>query len=241
MDGPTYPGDCVSLAYIGLAGLVVLSWAIAPVLSFIAFLAISTYHFGRGDATSTIFGRGAVESIARGGVVIGGISQFHRTEANDVFVTIVGSDTTGVWIFLDLVAILAVACFVEALLFKQRKERTAFALELGLLLVVFLLTPPLVGFAMYFCFIHSLRHFASMRSLLNATVSKLRITQTTVAFTLLTWAFGLLVLVQQSARIGVEPALLKVVFIGLAALTVPHMLLVDGVLERSAQRPHRKP
>ena len=229
------------LAYIGLAGLVVLSWAIAPVLSFIAFLAISTYHFGRGDATSTIFGRGALESIARGGVVIGGISQFHRTEANDVFVTIVGSDTTGVWIFLDLVAILAVACVVEALLFKQRKERTAFALELGLLLVVFLLTPPLVGFAMYFCFIHSLRHFASMRSLLNATVSTLRITQTTVAFTLLTWAFGLLVLAQQSARIGVEPALLKVVFIGLAALTVPHMLLVDGVLERSAQRPHRKP
>ena len=229
------------LAYIGLAGLVVFSWAIAPVLSFIAFLAISTYHFGRGDATSTIFGRGAVESIARGGVVIGGISQFHRTEANDVFVTIVGSDTTGVWIFLDLVAILAVACVIEALLFKQRKERTAFALELGLLLVVFLLTPPLVGFAMYFCFIHSLRHFASMRSLLNATVSKLRITQTTVAFTLLTWAFGLLVLAQQSARIGVEPALLKVVFIGLAALTVPHMLLVDGVLERSAQRPYRKP
>ena len=229
------------LAYIGLAGLVVLSWAIAPVMSFIAFLAISTYHFGRGDATSTIFGRGAVESIGRGGVVIGGISQFHRTEANDVFLTIVGSDTTGVWIFLDLIAILAVACVIEALLFKQRKERTAFALEIGVLLVVFLLTPPLVGFAMYFCFIHSLRHFTSMRSLLNATVSRLRITQTTVAFTLLAWAFGLLVLAQQSARIGVEPALLKVVFIGLAALTVPHMLLVDGVLERLAQRPHRKP
>ena len=193
------------LAYIGLAGLVVLSWAIAPVMSFIAFLAISTYHFGRGDATSTIFGRGAVESIGRGGVVIGGISQFHRTEANDVFLTIVGSDTTGVWIFLDLIAILAVACVIEALLFKQRKERTAFALEIGVLLVVFLLTPPLVGFAMYFCFIHSLRHFTSMRSLLNATVSRLRITQTTVAFTLLTWAFGLLVLAQQSARIGVEP------------------------------------
>ena len=79
-----------------------------------------------------------------------------------------------------------------------------------------------------------------MRAVLDSTVSKLQITQTTVVFTLLTWGFGLLILVQQSASIGVEPALLKVVFIGLAALTVPHMLLVDGVLERSTQRPNRK-
>lgn len=228
------------LAYVGLAALVVAAWAVAPVLSFIAFLAISTYHFGRGDATSTIFGRGAVESIARGGVVIGGISQFHRAEANEVFLTIVGAETSGVWVFLDVLAVLAAVCVIEALLFKQREERTAFALELGLLLVVFFTVPPLVGFAAYFCFIHSFRHFASMRAVLDSTVSKLRITQTTVVFTLLTWGFGLLVLAQQSASIGVEPALLKVVFIGLAALTVPHMLLVDGVLERSTQRPNRK-
>jgi len=38
------------------------------------------------------------------------------------------------------------------------------------------------------------------------------------------------VLAQQSASIGVELALLKVFFTGLAALTVPHMILVDGFL-----------
>ena len=224
------------LAYIGLAGLVVLSWVIAPVLSFIVFLAISTIHFGRGDATSTIVGRGAVESIARGGVVIGGISQFHRAEANDVFLTIVGADTTGVWLFLNVLVVFAVACIVETLLFKQRQERTAFGLEIGALSLLFLAVPPLVGFAIYFCFVHSFRHFSSMRSVLQSTVSNLRITQTTVVFSLLTWAFGLMMLAQQSASIGVEPALLKVIFIGLAALTVPHMILVDGVLERTSAR-----
>ena len=191
------------LAYVGLAGLVVLSWAIAPVLSFIVFLAIST---------------------------------FHCTEANDVFLTIVGADTTGVWIFLDVLVVFAVACIVETLLFKQQHERTAFGLEIGALSLLFMAVPPLVGFAVYFCFVHSFRHFSSMRSVLQSTVSSLRITQTTVVFSLLTWAFGLVVLAQQSASIGVEPALLKVVFIGLAALTVPHMLLVDGVLERTTAR-----
>ena len=224
------------LGYVGLAGLVVLSWAIVPVLSFIVFLAISTFHFGRGDATSSIVGQGAVESIARGGVVIGGISQFHRTEANEVFLTIVGADTAGVWLFLDVLMVLAVACIVETLLFKKPQERTAFGLEIGALSLLFMVFPPLLGFAVYFCFVHSFRHFSSMRTVLQSTVSSLRITQTTVVFSLLTWAFGLVVLAQQSASIGVEPALLRVVFIGLAALTVPHMLLVDGFLGHTASR-----
>ena len=226
------------LAYVGLAALVVATWAVAPVLSFIAFLAISTYHFGRGDATSSIVGRGAVESIARGGLVIGGISQFHRAEANDVFLAIVGADTTGVWLFLDGLLVLTAACIIETLLFKPSEERTAFAFELSILSLLFAAVPPLVGFAVYFCFVHSLRHFSSMRSVLQSTVSSLRITQTTVVFSLLTWAFGLVVLAQQSASIGVEPALLKVVFIGLAALTVPHMLLVDGFVATNAQHHH---
>ena len=224
------------LAYVGLAALVVAAWVVAPALSFIVFLAISTYHFGRGDATSSIVGRGAVESIARGGLVIGGISQFHRAEANDVFLTIVGADTTGVWLFLDGLLVLTAACIIETLLFKPSEERTTFAFELSILSLLFATVPPLVGFAVYFCFVPSFRHFSSMRSVLQSTVSSLRITQTTVVFSLLTWAFGLVVLAQQSASIGVEPALLEVVFIGLAALTVPHMLLVDGVLnQRSSQ------
>ena len=221
------------LMYVGLAGLVVATWAVAPVLSFIVFLAISTYHFGRGDAASGVHGRVTVESIARGGLVIGGISQFHRVEANDVFLTIVGADTAGVWLFLDALVLLAAVCLMEAMLFKRGQERTAFGLEIGALSLLFMAVPPLVGFAVYFCFVHSLRHFSSMRSLLRSTVSSFRITQTTVVFSLLTWAVGLMVLMHQSTSIGVEPALLKVVFIGLAALTVPHMLLVDGMLGRT--------
>ena len=135
------------LAYVGLAALVVAAWVVAPALSFIAFLAISTYHFGRGDATSSIVGRGAVESIARGGLVIGGISQFHRAEANDVFLTIVGADTTGVWLFLDGLLVLTAACIIETLLFKPSEERTAFAFELSILSLLFAAVPPLVGFA----------------------------------------------------------------------------------------------
>ena len=126
------PGKAAAflLTYVGLAALVVAAWAVAPVLSFIAFLAISIYHFGRGDASANPFGQITVESIARGGVVIGGISQVHRSEVNDVFQTLVGIDTTGVWLFLDAVVVVSLVCIAEVLLFKGRSERAAFALSL---------------------------------------------------------------------------------------------------------------
>ena len=220
------------IAYVGLAAVVVLLWSINPVMSFVAFLAISVYHFGRGDSTSTQTGREVVESLARGGLVIGGISHFHSAEADAVFSALVGSNTTGVWIFLDVVVALTAVCLVESMLFKQRGERSRFLVEMGFLTVVFITLPPLAGFAVYFCLVHSMRHFSAMRGVLQATVSTLRITQTTLVFSLLTWAFGLLVFAQRTASVGVEPALLQVVFIGLAALTVPHMLLIDGWLNR---------
>ena len=118
------------------------------------------------------------------------------------------------------------------MLFKQQGARNRFLLEMGFLSVVFITLPPLAGFAVYFCLVHSMRHFSAMRGVLQATVSTLRVTQTTVVFSLLTWAFGLLVFAQRTASVGVEPALLQVVFIGLAALTVPHMVLIDGWLNR---------
>ena len=67
---------------------------------------------------------------------------------------------------------------------------------------------------------------------MRLTVSNLHITKTTVGLSLLTWGVGLVVLLQQSSTMEVEAALLNVVFIGLAALTVPHMALVDGMLHR---------
>ena len=129
--GRPYKAALFLLSYVGLAALVVVAWALAPVFSFIGFLAISAYHFGRGDATTIIPGRHVVESMARGGLVIAGISQFHRTEVNEVFLTVVGADTTWIWLFLDGLTVLTVGCIVEALVFKERQKRQRFALEMG--------------------------------------------------------------------------------------------------------------
>ena len=219
-------------SYVGLAGAVVLVWVFAPAVTFVAFLAISIYHFGRGDASSLAAGRTTVESLARGGLVIGGISQMHRSEVDGIFQTLVGSDTSGVWLFLNGVVVITLACVLEAMLFKNQQERFTLALELGVLFLLFFAVPPLVGFALYFCFVHSIRHVSSVRNTMDATVSKLSITKSTAVLSLVTWGVGLAILAQQTSTMAMDLALLRVVFIGLAALTVPHMILVDGLLHR---------
>ncbi len=56
-------------------------------------------------------------------------------------------------------------------------------------------------------------------------------------FTLASWAAGAIALYYCMTNMSMESAVLQVVFIGLAALTVPHMLLVDGMFRRHAFRP----
>ena len=165
----------------------------------------------------------------RGGIVLAGISLFHRTEVNSIFEVLIGSNTAIVWLFLQTFGVLTLVVIPYVIFSKSKQERTAVSVEVIGLIALFAIAPPLLGFAIYFCGVHSVRHFKHMGTMLKSTIQQLQVTRTTVIFSLMTWAVGLLVLANQSASIGLEPALLQVIFIGLAALTVPHMILVDGI------------
>ena len=134
-----------------------------------------------------------------------------------------------VWLFLQAIGVLTLVLIPYVILSKSKQEQTAASVEVVGLLALFAIAPPLLGFAIYFCGVHSVRHFKHMGTMLKSTLQQFQVTRTTVIFSLMTWAVGLLVLASQSASIGLEPALLQVIFIGLAALTVPHMILVDGI------------
>ena len=154
---------------------------------------------------------------------------FHRAEVDAIFEILIGSDTATVWLFMQAVGLATLVLIPMVLLSKSQNERRSAAIEITAMLLLFAITPPLLGFAIYFCCIHSFRHFSHMGKMLRTTIQQFQITRSTVIFSLMTWAVGLVVLAYQSTSVGLEPALLQVVFIGLAALTVPHMILVDGL------------
>jgi len=219
------------LAYVGLAALVVSMWLVTPTVGFLIFLAISMFHFGRGDIVPRAKDHQLAEVLMRGGLVLAGISLFHQSEVDSIFEVLIGSNTAIVWFFLQAIGVLTLVLIPYVIISKSQEERTAASVEVIGLLALFAIAPPLLGFAIYFCGVHSVRHFKHMGTMLKSTLQQFQVTRTTVIFSLMTWAVGLLILTNQSASVGLEPALLQVIFIGLAALTVPHMILVDGIVK----------
>jgi len=219
------------LAYVGLAALVVSMWLVTPTVGFLIFLAISMFHFGRGDIVPRAKDHQLAEVLMRGGLVLAGISLFHQSEVDSIFEVLIGSNTAIVWFFLQAIGVLTLLLIPYVIISKSQEERTAASVEVIGLLALFAIAPPLLGFAIYFCGVHSVRHFKHMGTMLKSTLQQFQVTRTTVIFSLMTWAVGLLILTNQSASVGLEPALLQVIFIGLAALTVPHMILVDGIVK----------
>jgi len=224
------------LLYVGMAGLVIAAWIVAPALCLLGFLVISMIHFGAGDARhGSGWVRGA-EVLAHGGLVVAGISQMHRDDTDVIFAYLTGGDTTLVWQGLDMLTVIVgvslVVCLAQAL-WHRRWRGTA--LELGVLAVLFALTPPLVGFAVYFCCVHSARHVAAIMSGLRQHMSANAMLLQTLVFTVASWLAGAAAIWWFADMADPQPVILRVVFIGLAALTVPHMILVDGFYRRATR------
>jgi len=224
------------LLYVGMAGLVIAAWIVAPALCLLGFLVISMIHFGAGDARhGSGWVRGA-EVLAHGGLVVAGISQMHRSESDVIFAYLTGGDTMLVWQGLDMLTVIVgvslVVCLAQALWHRHWRGT---ALELGVLAVLFALTPPLVGFAVYFCCVHSARHVAAIMSGLRQHMSANAMLLQTLVFTVASWLAGAAAIWWFADMADPQPVILRVVFIGLAALTVPHMILVDGFYRRATR------
>ena len=222
--------------YIAMAGLVVGAWLLAPTVCLLGFLIISMLHFGAGDARHGTGWLRSAEILAHGGLVIVGISQIHHDKVDVIFGYLTGRDTALLWQGIDVLTVIVgmavVVCLAQAL-WHRRWRGTA--VELGALSVLFALTPPLVGFAVYFCCVHSARHVYGIVNSLRRDISRFRMLNQAAAFTVASWAAGAAAIWWFADMASPEPVVMRVVFIGLAALTVPHMILVDGFFRRSGR------
>ena len=125
-----------------------------------------------------------------------------------------------------VVILLALAIYAWRALLEPKWRQGFF--EATLLLLMLIVVPPLVGFALYFCCVHSARHLCSIWTVVKVAFPRDMLFAGAILFTVASWGIGAVTFWWCANFMAVESALLRVVFIGLAALTVPHMILVDG-------------
>ena len=215
--------------YLGLAVAVVAFWVWQPGLALALFLMISAVHFGYGDATATSGISRSVQIAAHGGVAVFGISLFHLQQVIPLYAALTNGDVMLAVMMTEFFPLfimpVAAVYLISAIRDAGLRPRLV---ELALLCLLLSVVPPLVGFAMYFCVIHTGRH---MRNIWNRVISYTaprHILSQAAWFTVASWGGGAILLLWLDSG-NVSQDLLQVIFIGLAALTVPHMILVDGL------------
>lgn len=221
-------------AYLGLAGAVVALWIAWPAAALALFLLYSGLHFSddwRGELS-----RGA-RSVA-GLAVVAGPAVMHEAEVAAIFAQLAPEDPAAriaealAWIGLALLPLLL------AVLGLSARARPRLSCELALLAAAFLILPPIAYFIVYFCAVHSPRHFLEASAAIGLDPVRGAVAALPITLVTLAGAGGgaLALFLYGSAPDAVT---LKAVFIGLAALTVPHMLIVDRLWR--AARPSVSP
>ena len=218
--------------YLGLAAAVVAFWVWQPGLALALFLLISAVHFGYGDATAAGGMAQAVQIAAHGGVAVFGISLFHLQQVTPLYAALTNGDVLLAVMMTEFFPLfimpVAVVYLISAIRDAGLRPRLV---ELALLCLLLSVVPPLVGFAIYFCVIHTGRHMRHIWDRVSVHTASRHIISQAVWFTLASWGGGVIMMFWLDSG-NISQDLLQVIFIGLAALTVPHMILVDGLFRR---------
>jgi Brp/Blh family beta-carotene 15,15'-monooxygenase len=222
--------------YLGLVVAVIAFWLWQPSMALAFFLVISAMHFGYGDATALNGFSRMVQIAAHGSVVVFGISLFHLEQVTPIFAVLTDGDFAIALMMTQLfpLFILPVTTLYFGLAIRHATLRPRL-IELALLCLLFSIAPPLVGFAVYFCVIHTGRHMRHIWQRVRTHATPRHLMGQAALFTLGSWAGAIMILVWLDSG-NFSHDLLRVIFIGLAALTVPHMILVDGLFRRRDEK-----
>jgi len=212
------------VAYIAIAVVVVLVWQVAPGPSLAAFLAISAWHFS-GDWRDALNGwmRAPV-----GAALLSLPALAAPAEVSAIFTMLSGPEGGVLAGWLAIAAPwLAVAAAASALVALKRS--TVAAVEIVVVAALAVLLPPLVFFLVYFCALHSPRHLRLAAQSADARRVR-RMATVAAAYTVLTviaaaiaWPW---ITTGFVATATPDAPLLRLLFVGLAALTLPHMIVV---------------
>ena len=208
-----------NLIYILIAIFIFIIWQFLPILSLSIFLIISGFHFSEDWSSLKIH---KIKKIALGFSVINLPILFNKESVENIYYYITNSN----YIF-TFSSIQVVFGFLNLVLLVYFILCNSFAVNalLQSLIIIFsaCFLDPLLFFISYFCFFHSYKNFEEAKDILQK-ISKGKIRLVALTNTVLSLAIGLTVFFLFYSDFNLKN-ITSLIFIGLAALTVPHMLL----------------
>ena len=231
------------LVYLTISTLIILLWLIFPNTVLLLFLIVACYHFGKEDTVFSVKKKFFFKEFLyflKGSSVIVAPLFFHREETNQIFKTL-NFNFFEISFFNDYLLLIILSLSFLSIFFLSSKKNIDFKILmiadfLSIIIINFFLS-PILAFTLYFCFLHSIRHSLTLifeldKSLKNGFKKFIKKAVPLTVITGFTFVGAIYIL---NNFYELNEAIYKVIFIGLASLTFPHILL-EYLIEKNEKR-----
>ncbi len=234
------------IIYILISTFVILFWNFYSSLTLLFFLLVASYHFGREDTSFLHNGNSDLDQLfylIKGSMIVFAPLFFHFDETLKIFETLFLSKEILIllknehWIINICLGLSILGYFYFVYKNKLKDFEILFLDMLNILILNYVFT-PLIAFTIYFCFLHSIRHIISIsyeldpNSFLDGVKTFIK---KALPLTIVTAVLYLLAILFLSNSYALNDVIIKVIFIGLASLTFPHILL-EYLIEKNEKR-----
>ena len=225
---------------------IIIFWLFFPTVSLILFLVVASYHFGKEDTEFLISNKNVSNLILyflKGSLIIVAPLMFHFVETINIFKLLL-IENEKFYLFLNFIEdnsilLFALSMSLLSCIYYFLKDfkiiNILIVLDFFSIIVLNYFLTPLIAFTIYFCFLHSFRHSISLITMLDENsfkIGAITFIKKAMPLTVLTAILYVLSLYFLSNFYQLNDAILKVIFIGLASLTFPHILL-EYLLEKN--------
>ena len=218
------------LIYLIISMFVIIFWIFVPTITLFLFLIIASYHFGKEDNVK-FYSFEKLPNIKlkfiflffKGSLVISAPLWLHPEETLQIFKIL---NFSLIHINGNLILFFIIISLVSNFFINQYWGHAL--MDSFSILFLNLIFSPLIAFTFYFCFLHSIRHAFSLANEMNKRNFKkglYKFLRKMMPLTTITAGIFLISFFLLINYFSIQSSILKVIFIGLASLTFPHILL----------------
>ena len=221
------------IGYVLISLSVILIWIMFPNSLLFIFLIVAAYHFGKEDSD---FLKKEIETydyilyFLKGAAVITSPLLYHKIETILIFQSLNFDVSKIIYIENKFLYIFLLLSFFSNLFLISKKNmetKSLLLMDFFSILILNYFLNPIIAFTIYFCFLHSIRHSLSLMLKLNKNIKKgfVAFVKKALPLTIITAFIYLFFLYVLNFNYHLNESIYKVIFIGLASLTFPHILL----------------
>ena len=228
------------LGYVFVGLITIIIWLLFPKFLLFLFLIVAAFHFGKEDSEFINKNKNfEIIYFLKGSLVIVSPLLFHKNETLSIFKSLNFDISENILINNEILYFFIFICFISNIFLSLNKSfdtKSLLLMDFLSILILNYFLNPILAFTIYFCFLHSIRHSISLIQEININLKKgLPIfIKKTLPLTIIT-IFGYFIALSFLNNFNdLNESIYKVIFIGLASLTFPHILL-EYLIEKNEQ------